>query len=212
MNLEDWCGMRKQQSPQLQFWYMVLTMELSLFTLIRSFREANISLYREALTELLPYFFANNNVNYARWLSIHIRDMLSLENKHPDVAKEFSAGNFVVHKSNRLFSSMAIDQAHEQANAVIKGDGGAICLTENPSALKRWMVAGPEVRRLVLEYEKSSDVKEAQHSEHHEQTQKAEKVFIDRVQKLTTVIKEFGNQLNFLLLTQGTLLVLIMLH
>jgi hypothetical protein len=30
---------------------------------------------------------------------------------------------------------LAIDQAHEQANAVIKGDGGAIGVTEDPSAL-----------------------------------------------------------------------------
>ena len=42
---------------------------------------------------------------------------------------------------------------------------------------------------------KSSDVKEAQHSEHHEQTQNSEKVFIDGVQKLTTIVKEFGNPL-----------------
>ena len=47
---------------------------------------------------------------------------------------------------------MAIDQAHEQANAVIKGEGGAIGVTEDPSALRRWMVAGPKVSRLATEY------------------------------------------------------------
>jgi len=40
---------------------------------------------------------------------------------------------------------MAIDQVHEQANAVIKGDGGAVGITEDPSALRRWMVAGRTV-------------------------------------------------------------------
>lgn len=193
LNLEDWCGMRKQQSPQFKFWYMVLMMELSIFTLIRSFREANFGLYCDALTELIPYFFSNNNVNYARWLSIHIRDMLALEKQHPDVLKEFCAGNFVVHKSNRRFSSMAIDQAHEQANAVIKGDGGAIGLTEDPTALKRWMIAGPEVSRLVQDYENSSNVNETNLSEHHDQTKNAQKVFVERVEKLTTVMQEFGN-------------------
>ena len=43
-----------------------------------------------------------------------------------------------------MFSTMAIDQAHEQNNAVIKGDGGAIGLTEDQTALRRWAVAGPE--------------------------------------------------------------------
>ena len=85
------------------------------------------------LSELIPYFFANNNVNNARWLPIHLRDMLCLEKQHPEVAKEFHAGNSVVHKSGRNFSAVAIDQAHEQ-NVVIKGDGGAIGLTEDPSA------------------------------------------------------------------------------
>ena len=32
---------------------------------------------------------------------------------------------------------MAIDQTHEQNNAVIKGDGGAIGVTEVPSAFRR---------------------------------------------------------------------------
>ena len=48
------------------------------------------------------------------------------------MAKEFHNGNFVVHKSCREFSALAIDQAREQTNTVIKGDGGAIGVTEDP--------------------------------------------------------------------------------
>ena len=32
---------------------------------------------------------------------------------------------------------------------VWKGDGGAVGLTENPAALRRWMVSGPEMARLI---------------------------------------------------------------
>ncbi|KAJ8415350.1 hypothetical protein AAFF_G00423300 [Aldrovandia affinis] len=71
--------------------------------------EANFFLYCQSLAELIPYFFANNNVNYARWLPIHYRDMVTLEQKHPQLAQEFQSGNFVVHKSSRQFSAMAID-------------------------------------------------------------------------------------------------------
>ena len=67
--------------------------------------------------------------------------MMVLEEQHPDVASEFHKGNFVNHKSRIDFSAMAIDQTHEQNNAVNKGDGGAIGLTEYPAALRRWMVA-----------------------------------------------------------------------
>ena len=34
-------------------------------------------------------------------------------------------------KTRRAFSSIAIDQAHEQNNAAVKGDGGAAGLTQN---------------------------------------------------------------------------------
>ena len=142
-------------------------MELAILALIRSFREANFDLYCQALQKLIPFFFANNNANYARWLPIHLRDMLRLGSTHPQIKSEFIKGNFVVHKSKRGFSALAIDQAHEHANAVIKGEGGAVGITEDPSALRRWMVAGPEISHLVNTYEKISERKEANEEQKH---------------------------------------------
>ena len=68
---------------------------------------------------------------------------------HHQMGAEFRGGKFMVHKSNCVFSVFSIDQAHEQSNVVIKGDGGAVGITEDPSALRRWMVAGQEVSFLV---------------------------------------------------------------
>jgi len=48
---------------------------------------------------------------------------------------------------------MPVDQAHEQNNRIVKTAGGFIGLTENPNALKRWMVSGPEVARSINEFE-----------------------------------------------------------
>ena len=108
--------------------------------------------------------------------------MMRIEEQHPEVAREFHKGNFVVHKSDRAFSSIAIDQAPEQNNAVIKGDGGAVGLTENSSALRRLMVAGPEVRHLIERYEAVSGSKEVKKNNcHHEQTEAAQKGFIEKV-------------------------------
>ena len=55
-------------------------------------------------------------------------------------------------KKTHVFSGNAIDQAHEQNNASVKGDGGAVGLTENPAALRCWMVSGPEMARLIGEF------------------------------------------------------------
>jgi len=48
---------------------------------------------------------------------------------------------------------MAHDQIQEQLNAILKGDGGIIGITENESALRRWMTAGPETARIIRELE-----------------------------------------------------------
>ena len=76
---------------------------------------------------------------------MHYRDMQVLSSKHQDVYHHFSDGAFVVHKTSRAFSSIALDHAHEQVNALVKGQGGAVGLTENPAALRKWMLAGPEL-------------------------------------------------------------------
>ena len=92
LGLEDWCVQRRRASPQFQFWNLVFYMLLAIYTLIRSFREGKFELYRYALYEMVPYFFANNNVNYARWIPIHLRDMMVLEEQNPDVGSEFHKG------------------------------------------------------------------------------------------------------------------------
>ena len=108
--------------------------------------------------------------------------MLTLASTHPQLAQEFKAGNFVVHKTSWHFSALALYQAHKQANANIKADGGAIWLTEDPSALIRWMVAGPEVSRLVSLYEMEAKTNEtSEHTVHHEQTPQAQRTFPERV-------------------------------
>ena len=53
----------------------------------------------------------------------------------------------------RPFSAVAIDQAHEQNNKIVKGDGGAVGLLQNSKALLRWMGAGPELSRVIKKFE-----------------------------------------------------------
>ena len=67
-----------------------------------------------------------------------------------------------MHKSTRAFSSIALD--HEQANALVKGDGWAVGLTESPGALLRWMVAG-----MTQEFEESIPSVTKEDTRHHEQ-------------------------------------------
>ena len=62
-------------------------------------------------------------------------------------------GNFVIKKTHCHFSAISIDQAHEQKNKIIKGEGGFIGLAEDHSKWLRWMVARPEIARAIEESE-----------------------------------------------------------
>ena len=99
----------------------------------------------------MKYIFAFNHYNYARWVTIHVDVLMKLELVCPNVYKEICSGNLIVRKTINPFSLIALDQAHEQNNAIIKGFGGAVGLLSKDmdSALRRWEVAGLEVCRLL---------------------------------------------------------------
>ena len=152
MSFNDWCLSKVATVPQFHFWYLTLRLELLLLTFVRSFREANFQLYIDAVTQIVPWFFALDHPNYARWLLLHLQDICTLQDDVGDVAAQFNQGKFVVRKSTRCFSRIPIDQAHEQNNAMVKGSGGAVGLTENPIAQRLRMVSDPEEARLVNEF------------------------------------------------------------
>lgn len=83
---------------------------------------------------------------------------------------------------------MPIDQAHEQNNELVKGSGGTVGLTDNPSAFRKWMIAGPEQARLLKEFEKKfmSNV-------HHEEGFCTQKTFHEQAKNLVQAISEMGN-------------------
>ena len=122
LHFENWCEKRRIESPQFCFWDIVMSMELTMLTLVRSFREADFGLYREALAELLPYFFANNNVNYARWLTIHLRDMMCIDARHLEIAN-CTRETLWCTKLRGMSQDCLLLRPTEKNNAVIKGEG-----------------------------------------------------------------------------------------
>ena len=72
------------------------------------------SILLDALTELPFLLYALDHTNYARWIPVHLRDMAELSSEHPEVAKEFKEGNFIIRKTNRIFSAIVIHHAHER--------------------------------------------------------------------------------------------------
>ena len=77
---------------------------------------------------------------------------------------------------------------------IIKGDGGAVGMLQNPKALLRWTVAGPEISRATEEFEANclSDSGKT-NLKHHELTLSAQSTFANEVRHLVQVIEDMGN-------------------
>ena len=128
---------------------MVLQQEVDVMIFVRAIQEADFLLYIDALAKIVPWLFAFDHTNYAGWIPVNLYHLVTLKYCHPVVYSEFLNGNFTVKKTARhAFSAVAIDQAHEQNNAAVIEDGGAVDLKEKPAALRRWMVCGQEMARL----------------------------------------------------------------
>ena len=65
----------------------------------------------------------------------------------------------------------------------------------SPSALRRWMIAGPELTRITSEFEKSEISRDmhVQITRHHDQLPSIQHTFVKEVKALTETISDMGN-------------------
>ncbi len=122
LSFDAWEKQRLAESRQFQYWKLTIELQLTILTLVRSQRDGRFDLYLESLSKLVPQFFALDQISYARWLPIHIRDLSILPNRQPEVQKEFEDGIFVIHKPACV--------------SPVKRTRGAVGLTESPNALQ----------------------------------------------------------------------------
>ena len=94
--------------------------------------------------------------------------------------------------SNRRFSAIGKDQNHEQLNKAIKGDGGVKGLFNNSDALAKWMIAGPELSRIVQQFESSMWGSE-DFELHHEEAFHRQRSFLNYVQSLISTFQKLEN-------------------
>ena len=188
MTFEDWVAVVYKDKPTVKFWLLTYKYQKLILMFIRSHRERKFKLMVATLKMLVPIFFALDHHNYARWVPVFIRYLESLPTA---IQVEFEAGHWVITRSNRCFSSIPIDQAHEQANKRVKGVGGVIGITENPTMLERWILTGPDISCVVQQFTKSSDGDD-EDLPHHEEGSVPQR-FQRHVADLLDVILSRGN-------------------
>ena len=148
----EWCTVQQETQPMFTFWFLVLQRQLIILMFVRSVRAANFPLYIQSLTKHVYCFFTFDHYHYVRRISVRLRDMMTLYRLHPHIYAEFLKGHFTVKKTSRAFSNLAIDQADDQHNAIVKEYGGAFGLTEYPAALQMLISSDPERERVTNDF------------------------------------------------------------
>jgi hypothetical protein len=127
-----------------------------LLSFVHSIRKSNFHKYLQLLKQIFPWFFTLDLTNYSRWLPVFIKILDELPVTHPNVSGELLKGHFTSRNTDADFSAMSddqLDQLHEQNNKLIKSAKGAINVQLNETALLRWMVAGPEISKMIIDIE-----------------------------------------------------------
>ena len=152
----------------------------------------NWPLTLNACDDLCPWFFAFGHRNYARWMPVFWKDMSCLPETHSSVHKAFMEGKFVVQRSDKKFSLMALDQSQEHSIKFLKDNSEAKGLYGQPEAKEVIALSKPEVLRVIDEFENavlSASNKEV-NLEHPESSVAGQNNFLKDLKALLYLVKE----------------------
>ena len=139
------------------YWLSFIEMTQILLNIIFATRSGNWELLIESLRDVVPYAFAYDNINYARYLTTMLGEMLQLEDTHPEVYRSFMDGNFSVQLSDRnTFGRIEPDKCIEMTiNKDTKTPGGTTGFSTNPNSIIRWSINATyraELRKKMHEF------------------------------------------------------------
>ena len=104
--------------------------------------------------QLVHWGFTADHYPYVRWLSVHLLDIMTMSHLHPTSKQDSRKDTSQSRRRVMYFQTLEIDQSYDRHNAVVKDDGGAVCLTECPAGLQRWMFSGPVIARVIIDFER----------------------------------------------------------
>lgn len=102
---------------QPRFFRNYMNMFENLLLFVRASRQGHWELHLSALNEFVKYFFAHDQLNYARMTPLYLATMMELKNTD---AWRYLEDNFSIAKSKIPFTAIGSDHAMEQENKVLK--------------------------------------------------------------------------------------------
>ena len=119
--------------------------------LVRASTEGDWTLNLSCIRQILPWCFAYDAINYARYMSVYYSDMTSLQKEHPEVHEFMKTDGFSVQmSSNKTCGRIPVDQTVEETvNKYTQTTGGTKGFSLKSSAVQRYYMTA-EFRSLFL--------------------------------------------------------------
>lgn len=177
------------------FWMSYIDMvEEVLLGLLRASREGNWELHLHAIRTMIPWCFAYDKINYARYLSPYFAQMTNLPEKNPSVYEAFKTGQFSVQLSSaNTFGRIPVDQTTEvTVNKDTQTPGGTSRFSLNAGAIKRYYITAEHRSAFLGQLREMVQGNKSEHS-HAEIQQSRIKKDEEAVSSVVSLIHEWVN-------------------
>ena len=147
LEYEEWVKKRREENPTFEFFSSLIDIISLLLVFNRATRTSDFNLHLAIIEHMMPWYFAYDRTNYARYLPAYWTEMCNLKMTHPLAYEEFlMRGSWTIQRQDKWpFASIACDQGLEETlNRDTKIQGGIRCFTLIRSAVLRWLYAQPE--------------------------------------------------------------------
>ena len=140
-----------------------------LLQFIRANRQEDWELHLTTLNAMIPYFFAHDQLNYARLSPLYLATTYDLQHNDHE-SWNYLKNNFSINKSGITFCSLGSDHALEQENRTLKVLGGIKGLGQNPCALYRICLIAPSLNDISNAFCEEFNIKTSSKEAHYQLT------------------------------------------
>ena len=134
--------LKKENGDLSALWMSYIDMVGVMLDILRASREGNWQLHLASIKTMIPWCFAYDKVNYARYLSAYYQEMVLLPETQPEVHEYMTSGGFCVQMGQlNPFGRIPVDQAVEETvNKDTQTAGGTKGFSLKDSALQRYYI------------------------------------------------------------------------
>ena len=150
---QEYLGFLRKGHKLAAFWMSYLDMAEIMLGLLRAAREGDWMLHLESVQAMIPWCFAYDKLNYARFLPYYFATMSRLPIDHPEVFQHFMQGGFSVQLGGENpFGRIPVDQTIEETvNRDTQTAGGTKGFSLKRAAVERYYLTS-EYRSMFVKH------------------------------------------------------------